>query len=76
MAPLTKRATWMGTALLIVGTLVEVLADPAVFSPLASLIGPTLAPKIGALVAVLGGITAAMGRALGDTAPPAPEETE
>ena len=76
MAPLTKRATWIGTVLLIVGTLVEVLADPSVFTPLASLLGDTLAPKVGAIVAVLGGITAALGRALGETAPPTPEETE
>lgn len=70
---LTTRATWIGTVLLILGTLVEVLADPAVFTPLAGLLGPTLAPKVGALVAVVGGIVAALGRALGerDVTPPA-----
>ena len=75
MTPLTRRATWIGTALLIVGTLVEVLADPAVFTPLAGLLGETLSTKLGAIVAVVGGITAALGRALGDTTPvpPAPE---
>lgn len=77
MQPLTKRATWVGTVLLIVGTLVEVLADPTVFAPLAGLLGEPIASKLGAIVAVVGGITAALGRALGEPtdAPTEPQET-
>lgn len=76
MPPLTKRATWIGTVLLILGTLVEVLADPTVFAPLAGLLGEPVASKLGAIVAVVGGITAALGRALGEPAETPTESQE
>lgn len=70
--PLSKRTTWLGLVVVIVGSLVELFVDPAMLSSLASLIGPEAAAKVGTLVALVGGVIAALGRALGDPIPDPP----
>jgi hypothetical protein len=71
MHPLSKKSTVFGLVVVVVGSLVQLFADPAMLATIASLVGEQVAAKIGSVMALVGGIVAALGRALNDPTPPA-----